>query len=202
MATVSIDGENVEFEGDAPQTCGQACELIEGFLSGQGLIIESVSVDGEAVPLEHAFAREAYQSIDFKSISPQAQLLAMCKQWERECSELRSKMESLGGSILRSGWSDAQSSVVALLETLRPLIEGLGILQNFGNESAAAWSVSVGSCFEKALASIDSVVNAVEARNSVALSDALAEALAVNWGAMAVCLADEVLPALEGDLAQ
>lgn len=202
MATVSIDGENVEFEGDAPQTCAQACELIEGFLSGQGLIIESISVDGEAVVLEDAFAREAYQHIDFKSISPQAQLLAMCKQWERECSELCSNMESLSGSILRRGWSDAQSSVVALLETLRPLIEGLGILQSFGTESGAAWSGAVVCHFEKGLSSIDSVANAVEARNSVALSDSLAEGLAVDWGAIADCLAGEVIPALEGDLAR
>ncbi len=197
MGQVAIDGELVEFEGEPPLSCRVACDLIEGFLSGQGLMIQSVTLDGDELPLEEVMLRDGYERLDFKSISPQGQLLEMCRKWRSECVELVAEIESTSAVVLRSSWSDGQAAVVSALERLRPLIEGLGVLQGFGEDSAAVWYPSAKETFEKGLASIDRVVDAVQSGDCVLLSDRLAGELAVGWKRVSENLSGAVIPALE-----
>ncbi len=197
MGQVAIDGEVVEFEGEPPLSCQAACDLIEGFLSGQGLMIQSVALDGDEMPMEEVVRRDSYERLDFKSISPQGQLLQMCRNWRRECVDLVGEIEVASALVLRSSWSDGQAAVVSTLERLRPLIEGLGVLQGFGVDSAAAWYSGSKEAFDKGLASIDSVVDAVQAGDCVLLSDRLAGDLAVEWKRVSENLSGAVIPALE-----
>lgn len=200
MASVAIDGEKVAFEGDPPSTCGEACELIAGFLSGQGLMIASVSVDGEELSVDAAALRGEYAALDFCSVSPRAQLLAMCKAWQGGCEGLSKEMDSAGSLVLRRAWSESQADVVTLLEKVRPLVEGLGVLQNFGNESSAVWQQSVGASFAAGLASIDVTVDAVQSGDCVVLSDCLAGDMAESWGGISEVLARQVIPVLEAEV--
>ncbi len=201
MGRVSLNGENVEFEGAPPQTCEEACSLVDGFLSGQGLAIDEVKVDGLVMSLEDAMARGEYQLLEITSIQPQLQLLAMCRSWKDETRALIAEMEKLGVSVLRRSWSESQEAVVAFLEKVRPVVEGIGVLQNFGSESGASWTAEVSSSFQGGIAGIDRVVNAVEAKDCAMLSDSLACDLAGGWGKVAQCLEEVVIPSLEKEFA-
>lgn len=201
MGQVSLNGEIVEFDGPSPQTCGEACKLIDGFLSGQGLSIGEIKVDGAALSLEEALDRGAYQTLAFTSVSPQVQLLAMCRTWKDGAAELVAKMDELSVAVLRCSWSESHQSVVALLDAVRPVVEGIGVLQRFGAESEAAWGGEVNVSFERALEGIDRVVGSVEARDCVALSDGLAGDLAASWRQVIRCLDEAVIPCLEKEFA-
>lgn len=198
MAEVAIDGENVEFEGDPPKTGQDACQLIEGFLAGQGRLIKSISVDGREVSLDEASTFGAYEKIVFVSTTPQEQLLTMCEIWSKDCHDLSIEMKRIGTAVLRSSWSDSQQAAVALLEKLRPLIEGVGILQNYGEESGATWQKSVSESFAGALAAIDKVADSVESKNCVALSDYVSDHMSPAWRRVSDCISLEVIPELEG----
>lgn len=200
MGRVLINGESVEFEGEAPQTCAQACELIEGFLSGQGLMVESVSVDGSEVSIEAARNVGAFEEVSFVSLSPEQQLLGMCKGWEVDCLALVKEMDGLSTKVLKCEWNDSQVAVVELLEKLRPLLEGFGVLLDYGKSSSASWERSVSSGFEGGVASINSAVDAVESRDCVVLSDCLAFSMSAGWAGLALCLAEEVIPVIEESL--
>lgn len=201
MGDVVIDGEKVEFDGSAPQTCRDACTLIEGFLSGQGKMIESISLDGERLDIEAAFQREAYRTLEFTTTSPQAQLLTMCKGWKSGAVSLIEEMDTLSSSILRSRWNDNQTAVVSLLEKLRPLIEGLGVLQGYGKDSAAEWTSGFEVAFQRGLEGIDQVVSAVESRKAALLSDRVAANLVGGWTQIVDCLGDQVIVSLEKEIA-
>lgn len=197
MRRVVLNGETVEFEGDAPGTCREACELVQGFLAGQGLAVDSVQVDGAAVTLEDAANLESYFVLEIASITPLEQLLQMCGTWKSGIEEQLAEMNSLGSFVLRNAWEKSQAAVVALLEKMRPLIEGIGVLQNFGSESGAAWAEQVTAAFEGGLAGIDGVADAVESGDCVWLSDAVALGLSEGWSSVGACLQDVVVPALE-----
>ncbi|MBK1875756.1 hypothetical protein [Pelagicoccus mobilis] len=197
MRRVVLNGEDVEFEGEAPGSCKEACTLVEGYLSGQGLSLESVAVDGVAMSLEEAMEIADYSVLEFKSMSALAQLLNMCGAWRDETSKLLEEMRGLGAMVLRSGWSDSQVAVVEFLEKMRPVIEGIGVLQNFGNESGAPWAARVTAAFQAGLASIDGVANSIESRDSVRLSDFVASSLYESWREVVLCLEEDVIPVLE-----
>ncbi|MDQ8180428.1 hypothetical protein [Pelagicoccus sp. SDUM812005] len=197
MGQVFINGELVEFEGDAPRTCQEACSLIEGFLSGQGLAIGEVELDGASLSLEEAAGKGEYERLSFTSISPQLQLLEMCRRWKDETASLVEAMDELSGAVLRSGWSESQQQVVDFLEKLRPVVEGVGVLQQFGSDSGSDWTAEVNGVFQGGLGAIDEIVSAVEARDCVLLSDRLAEALSGRWSEVARCLEGVVIPSLE-----
>lgn len=201
MGAVFIDGERVEFEGAAPATCGEACALIEGHLSSQGCLIESVRVDGELFSLEAAQGVEVYEKVEFVSVTPQKQLLAMCGTWAQECAGRVADAGSVASFVLRNGRDGSRSRVVGLLEALRPLIEGLGILQNYGGETQASWAGGFSKAFEAGIASIDGVVDAVESGNCVRLSDRLALELSVSWAEIERELTGKVIPQLEEEAA-
>ncbi|MBC2605774.1 hypothetical protein [Pelagicoccus albus] len=197
MADIYINDEKVEFEGSPPASCGQAYELIEGFLSGQGLMIDKIELDGVQVAAESLLERDNYSELRFRSVSPQSKLLQMCGEWSALCSQLTGKLRGLSGQVLRQGWAKSQSDSVELLEEMRPLIEGLGVLQNFGSESNLDWTSSFDQAFSSGVASIDEVVNAVESKNCVALSDRLADSMAPSWSKVEDCLQSEIIPGLE-----
>ncbi|MDQ8186180.1 hypothetical protein [Pelagicoccus sp. SDUM812002] len=201
MGTVYIDGEKVEFEGGAPGSCSEACSLVEDFLAGQGLALGSVMLEGEELTLEEASSREGYELLEFRSASAQAQLLAMCRSWRDEIASLSIQIRELSAFVLRNGWGESQDAVVALTEKLRPVIEGVGVLQQFGTDSEAVWRNSVSSGFQKGLVAVDQVVNAVESRDCARLSDRLAGDLATSWEAVSGCLESEVIPILEEEVA-
>ncbi len=200
MGRVLIDGENVEFEGNAPQTCGAACELIEGFLSGQGMILESVLVDGREVSIETAREVGAFEEVAFVSVSPHQQLLGMCRGWKNDCLSRVERMEALSSLVLKREWSDSQVAVVELLEQLRPLVEGLGVLLDFGKNSSAEWEQILSSGFEAGVGSINIAVDSIESRDCVVLSDCLAFQMREAWEGLASCLGGEVIPTLEKEL--
>ncbi|EDY83808.1 hypothetical protein VDG1235_3435 [Verrucomicrobiia bacterium DG1235] len=197
MGTVFIDGESVEFDGEAPGTCRAVCELIENFIAGQGRVISSVAVDGSELPIESALEAGSFASIAFTTSSPQEQLLAMCKTWSADCEERARDADATATLVLRSGFQDGQAKVVAFLEKLRPLIEGLGILQNFGSETESVWASRFEEVFGTSIAAVDRVVDAVESRDCVALSDRLSDTLATSWRAVREELLGVVIPALD-----
>lgn len=202
MKRVVLDGETVEFEGEAPASCREACELVHNFLSGQGLSIDTVLLDGAVVTLEQALELSDYSVLELTSIHPLAQLLGMCRTWRQGIGERLEEMKGLSAFVLRNGWADSQAKAVAFLETLRPLVEGYGVLQGFGSESGATWAHRVEEDFQAGLAGIDGLANAVESRDCVGLSDAIAGDLSEGWDRMARCLEDAVMPALEKEVGQ
>lgn len=197
MGTIFIDGESVEFEGEGPANCRAAWEIIENFVSGQGRMIGAVAINGEDLALDAILERENFETLAFKTISPQERLLSMCEEWRLACEERVRDAELVATSVLRLSVNDGRNQVVAFLEKLRPLIEGLGILQGYGGDTDAQWCPSFNAVFGQAIASIDSVVDAVESRDCVRVSDSLALTLAGAWRSIVVELRGSVEPSLE-----
>lgn len=202
MASVRIDGELVEFEGPAPATASEAFQLIEGFVGGQGRVISAVFLDGEASSIESVAEHGQYDSLDFVTMAPEAQLLAMCRTWSEASAACIQSLGKVSSICLRMDWERSRSEVVDLLEELRSVIEGLGVLQNYGSESQASWSVAFGESFSGGIGAIDLVVDAIEARSPARLSDALAGPMKDGWARVKADLDTAVIPELEMGVSQ
>lgn len=201
MGTVYLDGERVDFQGDAPATGGEVWNALEGHLGEQGRVLESVSIDGREVALEDAGELGAFEKLEFRSVSLNQRLLSLCKLWLEECSARAREGEEVAAVALRSGWATSQERVVSLLEGMRNAIEGFGILENFGEQSEAAWSARFSEAFAAGIAAVDGVADAVEGRDCVALSDRLADEWAARWRTVAEVVEGEVLAALRKEVA-
>jgi len=198
MGNIYIDGEKVDFDGPAPASCGEACQLIDGFLAGQGKVIAEVVLNGESVSIEKASEQGEFESLEFATTTPEQQLLEMCRVWSEACAKSVEGLSQLGRSCLRQRWPESQSETLRFLEEFRSVIEGLGILQNYGAESRAEWSSDFGGSFERGVGAVDQVVDAIEAKSPTRLSDTLVGAMQESWSEVKAKLDRQVVPALEG----
>lgn len=164
------------------------------------MVLESVSVDGTEISIEAAREVGPFEEVAFKSVSPHQQLLGMCKGWKNDCLSRVEHMETLSSLVLKRDWNDSQGAGVELLEQLRPLVEGLGVLLDFGKNSSATWEQSLSVGFEAGVGSINTVVDSIESRDCVVLSDCLAFQMKEAWERLASCLDEEVIPILEKEL--
>lgn len=197
MGEVYLDGEKVDFQGNEPTSVGEVWNLIFGHLSGQGRSIDSVSLDGNETAPEALDADGGYETLSFRSVSAEEQLAEMCARWASQSREEAGKASTLAAAILRKGWNEGQAEVIAFLEGLRPLLEGLGVAQSFGAENEAPWLPVFTAAFEAGVKAIDQVADALQAREVVALSDALAGDLSQGWQRLAETIEREVAPRLE-----
>lgn len=196
MAEVYLDGEKVDFQGDAPATLAAAWAAVEGYLGSVERVLEEALVDGAPVSAEQAQGMGSYARAEFRSASFAAKLSSLCEEWVGQCSETLDAIGRLSASALRSPWSESQASCVACLESLRPQVEGFGMLENFGRQRGADWSGEVSARYAAAAKAVDRVVGAVESRDCVALSDRLALDLAPRWEALVGSVSAKTLPAL------
>lgn len=201
MGTVYLDGERVDFQGDAPATGGEVWNALEEHLGQQGRVLESVAIDGREVALEEAGELGAFEKLEFRSVSLNERLVSLCELWLKECSGRAREGEEIAALALRSGWATSQERVISLLEGMRDAIEGFGILENFGSQSEAAWAARFSAAFAAGIAAVERVADAVESRDCVALSDRLAEEWAARWRAVIEVVEGEALPALRKEVA-
>lgn len=201
MSAVYIDGEKVDFQGAAPATVGEAFGLVEHFLGENGRVIEAVLVNGEEMAVADAVEAGSYERFEVKSLTVSQKLLAMCKLWQRECEGRVEESRTLASQVLRQKVSETNTQVVALLESLRPVLEGCGILENFGKENETGWSEGFAKAFHEGVGAIDRIADAVESQDCVAISDRLAEGLARSWESVSRELEQSVIVSLESEVA-
>lgn len=197
MGTVYVDGEKVDFQGDAPEGCQAVCELIQTFLGNQGKLVATVEVDGDTISVEEVSRIEKFDTLSFTSISFLQHLLEMCRTWSAECAMKLEAGRQISRTCLRQAWGTSQTEAVNYLEGFRPLMEGFGVLQQFGSESEAAWLEEFAQAFENAVGKIDGLANAIEARSAVRVSDSLALEFVEAWGSLGTVLDTRVIKQLE-----
>lgn len=197
MAEVYLDGEKVDFQGEAPASLAAAWSAVENYLGSVERVLEEARVDGAPVTAEQAQDTGNYVRAEFRSASFASKLSSLCEGWVSQCSENLTTARRLSSLALRSPWPESQASCVEFLESLRPCIEGFGMLENFGRQRGADWSAEVSARYAAAAEALDQVVGAVETRDCVALSDRLALDVAPRWGELVESVSEQALPALK-----
>ncbi|MDQ8201533.1 hypothetical protein [Pelagicoccus sp. SDUM812003] len=198
MSEVYLDGEKVEFQGDAPESCADAIALIENYLGGVGRVVERVELDGVERELQDLAQVVNYGVLAFFTQSAQQRLASLCGQWSEASSRIAEEAETLASVSLRVEWKESQMKVVDCLERMRPIIEGVEVARGYGEESQAAWTEALGQAFQRGIDSINAVADAVESGDSVRVSDQLASEVAPSWLTLGRCLREDVAQVLDG----
>lgn len=197
MREVVLDGEAVAFEGPPPESLSLVRQLIEQHLSSAGRVLHALQVDGVARNLEVSDEVEDFRKVEFTSVSFLEKLREMVAQWIEACNQGIDTQMQVAASALSLPWKKAQQETVLLLESLRPVLEGCGILEQFAQQNGAAWQAAFSESFQACVASIDAVIETVQSGDCVRLSDQLAIKASSSWTALRETLASTVLPQLE-----
>lgn len=201
MGNVFLDGEKVDFQGNDPESVVAAWQVIEEHLGGADRVLETATIDGVECSADQAANIEAYERIEFCSLSVSEKLLNLGTEWQEGCIRAVDTINSLAASVLSVPWNDSQSRTVELIESLRPFVEGFGVIEEQGRQRAASWANVFSKSYATGVAAIESVIQAVESQNCIKLSDQLALGFLSSWRALLDCLGTSVLPALKKEAA-
>lgn len=201
MGEVVLDGEKVDFQGNAPETVVAAWQVIEEHLGGADRVLETATINGVECSADQAAKIEVYDRIEFCSLSVSEKLLNLGTEWQESCILTVDTINSLAASVLSVSWSDSQSRTVELIENFRPFVEGFGVIEEQGRQRAASWSVVFSKSYATGVAAIEGVIQAVESQSCIKLSDQLAFDFLSSWRALLDCLRTSVLPSLKKEAA-
>ncbi len=197
MREIFLDGEEVAFEGPPPDSLSLARQLVEQHLSSVGRVLGTLSVDGVVRDLDDPDEAESFQRVEFFSASFLEKLREMVGQWIQVCNQGVDTQVRVAALALSAPWKEAQREAIALLEGLRPALEGCGILEQFAQQNEVTWQAAFSESFRNCVASTDAVIEAVQSGDCVQLSDQLALKASSCWTALRETLANAVLPQLE-----
>lgn len=196
MGEIFLDAEKVDFEGAAPATVAEAWTVVSEYLGGMGRVLEEMQVDGQAWDAEKGDPNVGYGCIRFVSLSQGEKVFQLAQRWLSAGRALLPELEAKSVCVLSLSWESACQEASASLEALRPVLEGFGLMCQYGEQVQATWlSVALegyGACVK----SIETVLAAVDAGNVVQLSDGFALDLLVAWEAFLERVEGELMPFL------
>ena len=164
-----------------------------------GRVLEEARIDGAVCLPEDAHGIDQFDTIEFASLSIRQKLHALGLGWTEECKDALDSGRALPSIALRTGWSECQNQAIAFLESLRPYIEGFGLIDEFARQQAAGWGGRFSELYAGIAQSIEATIGAVESRDCIRLSDQIALDCLPRWDELLDCLSGQALPALEGE---
>ena len=197
MSEVTLNGENVDFQGPAPATAIEVSSLLEQFLGQSGLLLERMVVDGEDWAPSEESDSKTYRKIEAFSISREDKVAQIVAELLGQQPVLEKQWGACTHQVLSRPWLVFQNEGLELLGATQPLVQSLSVLVEYANGCDAEWSGELGTASENLNVGLGSLMDAFEAGDCVVFSDvADGKVLAGIREAFRV-LKDDVGPSLE-----
>ena len=171
MGQVFLNGENVDFQGPAPETPLEVWSVLENFLGQSRLLIDRMEVDGSDWMPGGENSIVSYRTIHAYSVSQGAKAAQIATELLEARESLIEQWEAAGRIVLREPWSSFQEKAIQLLDATQPLVQSASVLVAFGQESDADWTQELQRSADGLNSGIGALIDAFEAGDSVGFSD-------------------------------
>ena len=141
MPEVSVDGEEVLFEGEAPQDIGQIFDLLMGAMSEKGRAVISFVVDGSdmmAKPEDQPLPT-TFEKIEAVTMTHSELTLQLVMRVEEETESLDDELTAYSRKILLLGWTEIFQRMDEFISKIKPIAELLDNLDPFAKTYDPPW---------------------------------------------------------------
>ena len=204
MTEVSVDGEEVVFEGEAPQDAGQVFELLLGAMSERGRALVSFVVDGVdqmAQSLdEDATPVTAFQRIEATTLSHVELTLQLLEGVEEETSSLSDELLAYSRKVLFLGWTEIFNRMDEFIGKIKPLADLVDNLEPFAKTYDPPWREAFESLREQQMVALEEVLSCFQSGDSASLSDAVAGPYSLMFNQFRKLSNDDMKPYLRKEM--
>lgn len=172
MSSVSVDGEEVKFEGEVPLDPSQIYGLLGEALSEQSRVIISFAVDGKDTMQGDQFP-PSYQTIEARSLTHDELTLRLTIESMNKLSEAEAQFEAYVKNVLSIAWSEVFSRMDEFITKIQPFAELLDNLGPYVNAYTPPWGEKFVEVSSSQAKSLEDILSAFEQANPAKLSDEL-----------------------------
>jgi len=176
MAEVSVDGEEVVFEGEAPQEAGQVFDLLLGAMSERGRALVSFMVDGKDLMFlaENDPPPSSFQKIEAFTLTHVELTLRLLERVEEETESLEEELLAYSRKVLFLGWSEIFNRMDEFVGKIQPIADLVDNLEPFSKTYDPPWRGSFEVLQGQQSEALERVLTCFKAGDSAGLSDAIA----------------------------
>ena len=176
MAEVSVDGEEVVFEGEAPQEAGQVFDLLLGAMSERGRALVSFMVDGKDLMFlaENDPPPSSFQKIEAFTLTHVELTLRLLERVEEETESLEEELLAYSRKVLFLGWSEIFNRMDEFVGKIQPIADLVDNLEPFSKTYDPPWRGSFAVLQGQQSEALERVLTCFKAGDSAGLSDAIA----------------------------
>ena len=128
MSEVTLNGENVDFQGPAPAAAIEVWTLVEQFLGQSGLFVDRMQVDGEDWAPSGESDSRTYRKIEAFSISREGKVAQIVSELLGQQPLLEKQWNACSHQVLSRPWPVFQNEGLELLGATQPLVQSLSVL--------------------------------------------------------------------------
>jgi len=196
MSRVSVDGEEVSFEGEVPDDPSRIYELLMGALSEQSRVVVKFFVDGKDALMDDVFPSR-YEKIEAESVTHDALTLRLVIESMNKVSETESQFDAYVANILSVSWSEVFKRMDELIAKIQPFAELIDSLAPYVDAYHPPWGDKLREVSEKQNESLGHILNAFEQGNPAKLSDELSVCFLPVFKRARKLFSDDIIPYLK-----
>ena len=205
MAEVSVDGEEVIFDGEAPQDASQVFELLLGAMSERGRALVSFVVDGvdlmtRSEQEEGASASVTFQRIEAATLSHAELTLQLLERVEQETSSLDDELLAYSRKILFLGWSEIFHRMDEFVEKIKPIADLVDNLEPFSQTYDPPWRGAFESLRKQQVDALEEVLSCFQTGDCAGLSDAVSGPFPLMISKFRKLVRDDMKPYLRKEM--
>lgn len=179
MAEVSVDGEEVVFEGEAPKDIGQVFELLMGAMSERGRALISFVVDGTDI-MSKTDGEElptTFEKIEASTLTHSELTLQLVERVEEETESLDEELVAYSRKLLLLGWSEIFQRMDEFVNKIKPLADLLDNLDPFAKTYDPPWRSDFENLQKRQANALEEILSCFQIGDGAGLSDVVKEEL-------------------------
>ena len=171
--SISVDGEEVIFDGEIPTEPAHVYDLLMNALSDQSRVIVIFFVDDVDALHEGTFPN-TYSEINIESVTHHELTLRLSIEAINQMSGFDKDFENYLGNVLCVPWSQVFKKMDELVSKIQPFADLLDNLGPYSQVYAPTWKEPYEKLVKDQHTALTGILNSFEESNSARLSDELA----------------------------
>jgi hypothetical protein len=196
MSSVTVDGEEVKFEGDIPLDPSQIYGLLGDALSEQSRVVISFAVDGKDAMQEDQFP-SSYKTIEARSLTHDELTLRLTIESMNKLSEAEAQFEAYVKNVLSIAWSEVFRRMDEFISKIQPFAELLDNLGPYVDAYNPPWGEKFVEVSSSQAKSLENILSAFEQANPAKLSDELSTRFIPVFKKSRKLFAETIIPYLK-----
>jgi len=169
MPEVFLDGENVDFQGPAPETANAVWGVLENYLASQGRLIASFEVDEVSWVLGDEDS--TYTRVVAKTESQAEKLASLAESVLKGWDRIDKTWTEIGTRSLSADFIGLQKLAQKGMSVSTEVVELGQYLAAFGENEATVWHSELRGTLDALNAGLSHWMNCFEAKDVIGISD-------------------------------
>lgn len=196
MPSVTVDREDVVFDGGVPTDPAKVYELLMGVLAEQGRVVVEFVVDG-VDSLREENEPKTFETIEVATQTHHELTLRLIMETMKHLVHAEEEFLAYSVNVLKTPWSQVFGQMEQLIEKIKPFAELLDNLNPYAQTYLPEWKEKFEQISEKQAGSLDKILLAFEQGSPANLSEELATDFLSVFKEGTRLLRDEVIPDLK-----